>query len=241
MTAITFQFEALGKNGAKQKGVTQAVSKDAAFAQIASSGLTPVSIREVKARRSLLSGQRKIGLRELSIFTYQFSVLIEARIPISEGLRSIAEEESNERFRTVIEQVAASISAGSTITEAMEPFHDLFGDVYIQSLNAAEQSGNLVKVLNHLAEMLDREVEIRSQIRSALLYPLSVITILGLAVVFLLMFVVPRFATMFESRGIELPLPTRILLGTSHFLTHGWWFLLPGLLQIGRASCRERV
>jgi len=158
--------------------------------------------------------------------------LIEARIPISEGLYSIAEEETNDRLRGVIEQVAASISAGSSITEAMEPYRDLFGDVYIQSLNAAEQSGNLVKVLNHLAEMLDREVEIRSQIRSALLYPVSVMTILGLAVVFLLMFVVPRFATMFQSRGVDLPVPTKVLLGISTFLTHGWWFLVPGLLIV---------
>ena len=232
MTAICYQFEALGKNGAVQKGITQADSKDAAFAQIASSGLTPVSIREVKAKRSIFSGKRKIALRELSIFTYQFSVLIEARIPISEGLYSIAEEETNDRLRVVIEQIAASISAGSSITEAMEPYRHLFGDVYIQSLHAAEQSGNLVKVLNHLAEMLDREVEIRSQIRSAMLYPISVMSILGLAVVFLLMFVVPRFATMFQLRGVELPVPTKILLGISTFLTQGWWFLLPGLAII---------
>lgn len=229
MSAIAFEFKALSPDGSVQKGVTQAASESAAFQQIISSGLTPIQIRlsHGRGRLSPGCGVRSIGLRELSVFTYQFSVLIEARIPIAEGLRSIANEESNEKLKSIIEQVAASISAGSSITEALGPFQSVFGEVYLQTIYAAEKSGNLVRVLNHLAEMLDREVEIRSQVRSALLYPISVMSMLVIAVLFLLMVVVPRFEEMFASRGVELPLPTRALLTLSGFTMQMWWIAIP--------------
>ncbi len=228
MSAESYQFEAITAEGKIEKGSTQAISVDAVFTHITSAGMTPLKIEVCKKNRKLKGkGSRSVSLRDLSVFTYQFSILIKARIPISEGLRSIAEEETNDHLRTIILEVATSINAGSTITDAMMSFESTFGNVYIQSIRAAEESGNLVQVLAHLSEMLEREVEIRSQVRSALLYPISVVVMLCIATVFLLMVVVPRFATMFAARGVELPLPTRMLLGLSGFIMQSWWLIIP--------------
>ena len=166
MSAQAFEFKALTTDGAVQTGITRAATWEDAYRHVAASGLTPTSIKAASARalaRGGASGGRwrrgraRIGLRDVSQFTYQLSVLLEARIPISEGLRSIAKEEPlGSALAVMIEEIAASISAGSTITDAMGRHRDVFGDVYLETVHAAEKSGNLVKILAHLAEMLDQ-------------------------------------------------------------------------------------
>ena len=226
MTALRYEFKAVDARGQTRTGVTEASTWDEAYRRVVSTGLTPISVKEHHRRRR--GRRRRITLRDVSQFTYQLSVLIEARIPIAEGLKSIASEESNSALAAMIEDIAAGISTGGSITSAMSAYRDVLGDVYVETINAAEKSGNLVRILAHLAEMLDREVETRTSLRSALMYPICVFTALVAAVTFLMIFVVPRFIVMFESRGVELPLPTRIVIGISHGITSYWWILAGG-------------
>ncbi len=223
MTALSYEFKAVDSRGHTRTGMTEANSWDEAYRRVVSTGLTPVSVKEHRRRRK--GRLHRITLRDVSQFTYQLSVLIEARIPIAEGLRSIAREESNAALASMIEDIAAGIATGSSVTAAMSGYRDVFGDVYIETINAAEKSGNLVRILSHLAEMLDREVETRASLRSALMYPICVFVALIAAVTFLMIFVVPRFVTMFESRGIDLPLATRVVIGMSHAITSYWWII----------------
>lgn len=225
MTQITFQYKAIDRNGSSTKGVLQASDEREAYRQIVSSGLKPLRIKPKAGR----GRRRRITLKDLSQLTYQFSVLMEARLPVVEGFRAIAEQESNERLREIMYQVAHAIEGGSTITQALEVHRDVFGDIYIQTIHAAELSGNLIEILNNLASMLDHEYEMRKQAKGALIYPMCVVGALGLAMGFLMVFVVPRFATMFASRGIDLPLPTQMLIWFSSFLRLAW----PGLLVGG--------
>jgi type II secretory pathway component PulF len=111
----------------------------------------------------------------------------------------------------------------------MSRHRELFGDVYIETIRAAEVSGNMIEVLKQLADMLDRQYETTKSVKGALMYPICVIAALTLAVTFLLIFVVPRFAAMFEARGLALPLPTQALIGFSSIIT-GYWYLVLGLL-----------
>ncbi len=225
MSQISFQYTAVDDAGKRTRGIMQALDQSEAFRKITAAGLHPLKI---KSSRRKHGKKRKVSLKDLSQFTYQFSVLMEARIPIVEGLRSIVEQESNVTLRTAVEEVADHIEAGNNVTEALEKHGELFGEMYIETIRAAESSGNMVEVLSRLSEMLDRQYEINKDVKGALIYPAVVVSTLSFAVIFLVVFVVPRFAEMFESKGLELPLPTQLLIWISDFIRSFWPFLLGG-------------
>ncbi|MHC5004920.1 MAG: type II secretion system F family protein [Planctomycetota bacterium] len=225
MSQLSFHYQAIDRDGARAKGVVDAADRNDAFRQLTAAGLRPVRLRSRSARRK--GRRKKITLKDLSHLTYQLSVLLHARIPVVDGLRSVVDQEPNERLRRVIEDVASRISAGSSVTEAMDSYRDLFGDVYVETVRAAEATGNMVQVLSKLAEMLERRYEMNKAVKGAMMYPACVIGVLILAVSILLIFVVPTFAEMFAERGIELPVPTQILVAFSGFV-QSWWYLILG-------------
>ncbi len=130
MSRLTYKYKAVDAEGKRKTGTLTAANQSEAYRQVTSAGLRPLKI---VARRSgggrLRSG--KVGIKELAHLTYQFSVLMDARIPIADGLRSIAEQETNRRLQVVIEDVARQIEAGYSVTESLSQHHDVFGDVYI--------------------------------------------------------------------------------------------------------------
>jgi type II secretory pathway component PulF len=223
MSQLSFQYQAIDRRGMRARGVLQAADRSAAYRQIRAAGLQPLRIRAMRSGRMR---SRKVTLKDVSHLTHQFAVLMEARIPIVEGLRSIAEQENNARLRAVLTDVADKIAAGSGVTEAMTQHRAIFGDVYVETIRAAEKTGNLVSVLQLLSEMLERQYETQKGVKSALMYPICVVAALSGAVTFLMMFVVPRFAEMFKSRGIDLPLPTQILVTGSELLKSYWYIVL---------------
>ncbi|MHC5023411.1 MAG: type II secretion system F family protein [Planctomycetota bacterium] len=230
MSQLSFQYKAYTREGARTDGELQAADRSDAYRQLVASGMRPVKIR---ARRGRRGGRRRpISIKDLSHLTRQFAVLMEACIPIVDGLRSIAEQEPNPHVARVIEEVASQIESGSNITEAMSPHRDLFGDVYIESIRAAETSGNMVAVLTNLADIMERQYETTKAVKGALLYPCCVVAALLLAVTFLMIVVVPRFASMFASRGVALPLPTQIVVTVSDFMLV-YWYVVLGVLSGG--------
>lgn len=241
MTQLAFHYQAIDRQGGKIKGVLRADNQTEAYRQMRAAGLQPVRISAVKVAGGR---QKRITLKDISHLTYQFSVLMEARISIVDGLRSIAEQENNTRLRTVIMDIAKQIEAGNSISQAMTPHRSIFGDMYVEMVRSAEQTGNMTSMLANLAEMLDRQYEMNKNIKGALMYPICVIGALTLAVAFLLIFVVPKFAEMFASRGMDLPIPTQVLVGLSALL-RGYWFVVVGLGLTGalalRHACRNRA
>jgi type IV pilus assembly protein PilC len=227
MTQFSFQYKAIDRNGSQTRGVMKADTRDDAYRQIVNAGLRPVKI---VSKRSSRGRSRKITLKDLSHFTYQFAVLMEARIPIVDGLRSIVDQEPNERLRDVVLDIARQIESGSSVTEAMGPHRELFGEVYVETIRAAEISGNMIEVLGRLAKMLDSQYEIQRNVKGALMYPVCVVAALTLAVTFLMIFVVPKFAEMFASRGIALPLPTQFVIGVSDVLRDYWYAHIVGVI-----------
>ncbi len=224
MSTLPFEYLAIDSTGTQRRGTAKARSKSEAYRQVAAMGLTPVSISQgrAKVRRS----RRRIRGREIAQFTYQFSVLLSARISISEGLASIAAQETNPAFRDVITDIATRIEAGEQVATAMDFHRRVFGDIYVETIRAAERSGSMTKVLENLSEMLERLVETGQQVRSALMYPACVVTALSAAVTFLVGFVIPKFAAMFASRNVELPIFTRILMAVGLSIQSYWWAYL---------------
>lgn len=224
MSSISvFEYTALDRKGAKCRGVARAATEVDAFRQVTAAGLTPIRIKQARVR---LGRRRAVRAKEIAHFTYQLSVLISARIHISEGLRAIVEQEPEGKFKDVITAVAARIEAGGRIADAMAEHTAVFGDMYVQTVRAAEQSGNMIKVLEYLSDMLERQIETRQQVRGALMYPICVISVLVLAVFFLVGFVIPRFARMYEQKKLDLPIFTKIMVAFGDSVQNFWWLYL---------------
>ncbi len=245
MTAqLTYRYKALDSSGKRKRGTLRAANQGEAYRQIASAGLQPLKIVARRPAGSRLRGGR-VGARELSHLTYQFSVLMDARIPIADGLRSIAEQENNRRLQSVIEDVARQIEAGYSVTESLSQHRELFGRVYIETVRAAETSGNMVKVLGRLAEMLERQYESNKNLTGAMIYPACVLVALVLGATFLTVFVIPKFGALYAKRGMDLPMPTQILLAVSAFLRTYWPLVIGGAVgvfwAVRRAWKRERT
>lgn len=223
MSTATFQYRAVDGQGRKQRGSLQASTRAEAVRKVSALGLTPVTIRQavttVKARRR---GGR-VGAKELAHFTDQLAVLVSARIPIAEGLRGMAEQEKPGPLRTILIDIADRITAGESVAAAMTAHEESFGEVYIETVRAAETSGNLSKVLDHLSAMLERGQDASRQVWGALMYPICILGVLLVAMLFLIGFIVPKFAKMFQQRGAELPGLTKGLMLLGNSLQSYWW------------------
>lgn len=227
MSTTGYDYVAVDRQGHKVRGTLRGASEAQVLKQITAQGLTPLRIRPERQNRI---GSRRIRRQDIAQFTYQLAVLINARVPIGEGIRSIAEQEQPGRFRDMLTQMAIRIESGDRIAQAMAEHEHVLGPVYVQTVHAAEQSGNLVKVLEYLSDMTERQQEMRQQVRGALMYPACVMVVLTLATTFLVAFVVPKFAAMFQSRGIELPIFTRAVMTLGQGIQLGWPLILLALV-----------
>lgn len=228
MSQLAFEYRAVDRAGAAAQGTLQASSSQDAYRKLLAQGLTPVRIRSAKAKRS--AGRRgKVRPVDISHFTHQLAVLLEARIPVSDCFRSIAEQEPNAKLKEISLNIAQSVQAGKNITSALEPHRALFGTVYVETIHAAETSGNMITVLGHLADAVEEEAEMKRTVRGALMYPIAVVAALTIATLFLVTFVVPKFAKMFSERGVDLPFLTQVLSGLGISI-RSWWYIYLALI-----------
>ena len=237
MSAITFEYAAVTANGQTQRGTTAAATRGEAYRAISRMGLTPVSI---SAKRSRRAAGGKAKARDVADFTNQLAVLLSSKIPLAEGLRSIAAQEAGAAMTPIIDDVARRVEAGERVADALAAHDGVFGNVYIRTVRAAEESGNLPGMLEYLATMLEHQQATRQQIRGALMYPACVTGVLALAVTFMLLFVVPKFGSLFEARGVELPVFTKALLGVSGSINTYWWIYVPAIVGVVWAVRRFR-
>jgi MSHA biogenesis protein MshG len=231
MSAITYQYQAVDASGSQTKGTIRALDEAEAYRKLAASSLTPLSLAPMKSRGSSLSFNR-VNLVDIVNLTRELAVLVEARIPLDRGLVSIAEHERKPELAAMIRDIATMIEGGQSITQAMEKYRDTFGDVYIETMRAAEKSGNLQGVTSHLAEMLEKQMEARSQLRRAMAYPVIVLTMISAALTVIVGFVVPKFAATFASGNKKLPLATKIVQAVGASFQAHWWAYLAALVTI---------
>ncbi|MBY0312656.1 MAG: type II secretion system F family protein [Phycisphaerales bacterium] len=236
MSALTFDYVAIDRLGMKRRGSTPASSLADACRRVAALGLTPLTVQKARSGLAFQFSSGRVSTRALSQFTYQLGVMVSARIPISEGLLSIAQQEQDPKLKAIITDIAKRIQSGEQIATAMDSHRRALGEVYIQTIRAAERSGNLSKVLEHLSDTLEKSQEQTRQVRSAMMYPTCVIVVLVLAVLFLVGFVVPKFAGMFKSRNLDLPVFTELLMSFGLSLQAFWWAYLLGAFGIAAGA-----
>jgi len=160
-------------------------------------------------------------------FTNQLAVMVRAGISLQDSLESIAEQHSNQKFKIIIMDLKNRIEAGQSFSQALAEHNQIFSDLYINMVAAAEISGSLSGMLQKLAEYLDSEMETRSQIRGAMVYPIIIAVMAVSVTTFLLCFVLPRFTAIFAGKEHLLPTPTKVLMASSAFLRGYWYFILP--------------
>ncbi len=224
MSMRRYTYTALERSGRKRRGVLEASSEQEAYRQVSAQGVTPVKITP-KSDKELfsLSGRDSIKPEDISAFTRELNVLVEAKIPLGRGLRSIADHETNSRLRDMVRDIATMIESGSKMTEALTKYKSVFGEVYIETMRAAESTGNLGEVTAHLADMLEKQIESGQQLRRALTYPVIVLVFVALALTVIVVFVVPKFAAIFEQNNVELPITTRIVQTIGDSVKAAWW------------------
>ncbi len=167
--------------------------------------------------------------KDILNFTKQLSIMIRAGISLQDSLESIAEQNSKDKFKVVIVDLKNRIESGESFSQALGVYPNIFSELYINMVAAAEVSGSLSKMLEKLSEYLDSEAETRSQVRGAMVYPVIIAVMAVTVTIFLLCFVLPRFTTIFAGKEHLLPGPTKGLMATSAIMRGYWYFIIPGI------------
>src|SRR5437868_6614454 len=167
-----------------------------------------------------------VDSKELAIFTRQFSVMIDAGLPLVQCLEILAGQQENKMFQKVLTSTRGSVEGGATLSAAMRQYEKVFDALYVNLVEAGETGGILDTILQRLASYIEKNVKLKRAVKSALVYPVAVITVAGGVITLLLWKVVPIFATLFLGLGVDLPLPTRIVIGLSNFVGSIFGFLI---------------
>jgi type IV pilus assembly protein PilC len=194
--------------------------------------ITPKAIKEKGKEFNLPTfGSGKVATKDIAIFFRQFSVMIDAGLPLVQCLEILAGNQENAAFQKCLNGVRNSVESGSTLSNAMRLYPKVFDDLTTNMVEAGEAGGILDVILQRLATYVEKAVKLKAAVKSALIYPVSVITIAGLVVGLLLKYVVPIFANMFSGMGVELPLATKIVVNLSYIVGRFWWVLI-GLMVL---------
>ena len=217
-----------------RSGELEVKSKDEVLSYLHRQKMIPVSVREKKAVISRTIGTG-IKTLDIVIFTRQFATMINSGLPLVQSLDILAEQTENQFLRKVIQEVLYDVESGHTLADAMGKHPKVFTDLYVNMVAAGEAGGILDTILLRLATFLEKNDALIRKIKGAMIYPAVIFSVDGMAVVILLIFVIPTFQSMFESSGVPLPLPTRIVIGMSDFLQNYWWAVAAGVLGLGFA------
>ncbi len=222
----TYKYTALEASGGKKvKAEVQAQDEKTAVKLLTDRGMTPLKI--TLEDHSGFSLRHKISVKQKIIFSRQLSTLINAGLPLVQSLRSVLKQIKNKKLASVIENVIADVEAGSSLSDAFSRHPKVFNDVFVSLVAAGEASGTLDKSLERLANQQEKDHDIISKVRGAMMYPLIVLLVLFGIVIFMLTTVLPQVQTLYEGLpGTQLPLFTRVLLAASGLMTNYWWVLL---------------
>jgi type IV pilus assembly protein PilC len=240
MPVFTFS----GKNAAGEKvaGERVAENKQVLKAALSRERITETMIKE-KGKEFVMPtfGSGKVATKDIAIFFRQFSVMIDAGLPLVQCLEILAANQENPAFQKALTGVRQTVEGGATLSNAMRGYPKIFDDLTTNMIEAGETGGILDTILQRLSSYVEKAVKLRAAVKSALIYPVSVISIAVLIVGALLKFVVPIFANLFAGLGVELPAPTRFVMNLSALVSHFWWvfFVVIIALVVGIKQVRK--
>jgi MSHA biogenesis protein MshG len=223
-----FRYKARDKFSQPVAGTVAAENEFAAAAKLQEMGYVPISL-EPAAQGAGLDFLRALGgvkLEEVNSFTRQLYSLQKAGLPLLSSLESVAQETPNKSLRSAVEEISRSIRGGLSFSAALKNHSQIFDDIYVSMVKAAETGGNLVEILEKLCALLERDIDTRSRIKAATRYPMLAFLTLCLGFLIVVTFVIPRFAAIYGQFNAELPLPTRVLIAISIALRKFWYLFI---------------
>jgi type IV pilus assembly protein PilC len=221
----TFSYTARTLSGDLKTATIDAPSRDDVVVQLRRQRLVVVKVDE-EAKKPKIGGS--IALRDVVIFTRQFSTMINAGLPLVQALDILAKQTDNKALAQVTRAVVFDVESGATVADAMRTHPKAFSDLYVNMVAAGEAGGILDTILMRLATFLEKADALRRKVKSAMIYPSVIMSVAAIAIVVLLWKVIPVFESMFASVNLQLPLPTRVVIGLSRGLSTWWWALLLG-------------
>lgn len=237
-----FAYRAVNGAGKVVAGEVEAPDRQGVVLRLQADRVLPLSVEEAKGEG--VAGRtwrgRRITGREVQLFTEQLATLLQAGLELDRGLEILTQLASNPKFRTVLAGVRQHVRGGSTFAGALGRYPAVFSRFYVSMVNAGEAGGALELILARLAQFLARIQELKEFLVSSLIYPCFLVLAGGGAISVLLLWVIPRFSTIFEQTGQSLPLPTQILLTMSQLLTSYWWTIL-GLGVLAAVGVRQAL
>lgn len=246
-----FHYIGVDSKGKRTNGIIDAENDRAARLKLRRQGIFPTSLAlEGMAKQGLSLSMnidfakylQRVKVQDIAIMTRQLSALLGATIPLVEALAALIDQVENVKLKTVLTQVREKVMEGSKLSEAMREHPKVFGDIYINMVDAGENSGALDIVMQRLADFTESQARLRSKVIGAMIYPAIMSVVGALLMLMLITFVVPKVTKIFEDTGATLPLPTRLLMATSSFLVNYWWvciLLLVGLVYGVRRFVRK--
>jgi type IV pilus assembly protein PilC len=225
MPAFTYTARAL--NGDLKTATIEAPNRDEVVAQLRKQRLNVVKIDEKKdADKSKKKKAGKISMRDIVIFTRQFSTMINAGLPLVQALDILAKQSENPALKEVTMSVVFDVESGHTVADALRKHPHAFTDLYVNMVAAGEAGGILDTILMRLAVFMEKNDALVRKVKGAMIYPGVISSVAAIAISVLLIFVIPTFERMFASVGLALPLPTRVVIAMSKFLTGYWWAVI---------------
>lgn len=225
-----FAYKGFARDGGKKSGQVEAPSEGGARELLKRQGVYPTSllpVHKISSGQGMFARffQKKVPLKEKLLFTQQLAILLRSGVPLLQAIELLTEQFTGQ-LHTILISIKDGIQEGNSLAEGLKQYPAVFENIYIQLVRAGEASGNLEIILNRLVDYLKKRDEMRKRISDALRNPLIQLGLIFIATIFLLTSVVPQMAETFASGGVELPLPTQILMAISHFIINHYIVLL---------------
>lgn len=231
MTTFAYRATVRGK---LQTGEIEAEDLRAAKAALKKQNIRLVnSIKKKGAKIALFQTGQKITGKDIVLFTRQFSTMVSSGLPLVQCLDILAKQADNKSFSKVIFDVKNGIEVGGTLSDSLRKHPKVFDNLFCNLVEAGETGGTLDVILQRLSAYIEKAESLKKKVKSAMIYPSAIVTVAVLVVAFLMIFVIPSFATLFAGAGQELPAPTQLVMTISDFFRTKWYYLLGGVIGIG--------
>jgi type IV pilus assembly protein PilC len=210
-------------------GEIEAPDRAAAVAQLRTRGVVATSVQERRARAAGKTLGGKVKDKDLAIYTRQFSTMVDAGLPIAQCLTILAEQSESKVLRGVTAQIALDVEGGATLADSFGKYPKTFDNLFTNMVQVGESGGVLDVVLQRLSGYIEKAAKLKAKVKSAMVYPATIISVAILVIIFMMTFVIPTFAQMFKNMGAELPLPTKIVLFVSDFTRQYVLFIIAAM------------
>ncbi|MEK8128607.1 type II secretion system F family protein [Paenibacillus filicis] len=224
-----FMYKAVNHSGMPFKGTLEAQSFEQAMDELKRKGYWITELLDQSQsllHREIKFGGPKVKVQQFTIFCRQLATLYKSGVSMVESVKALAEQTENKEFRRILTDVAMSMQQGTQMSEAASRYPTVFSGIFINMLKAGELSGNLDEMLNRLAVFYEKEHYTREKVKSAMVYPVIMGILTVVVVTLMMLFVIPNYVTSFQSMGLELPLPTRMVIAVSDWIV-AFWYVIP--------------